>query len=726
MHESSNPTRTTSLLLASLSLAAQLALAGGAHAQGFAPNSCWGRCGGSTVNALGGPSCGCHDTCQIKGDCCPDKRIYCPVQAARVLCPVTQPNAGIGFFGTDLGWSFEHKNKLEILFGDTQSGAQCQGPTPNDDSQATLPLAKPAWLPTDMTAAVSCQSLPTFQTSNVGGKVSFTPITLVHPTRGALPLGPLSTPGTGFSDGTHAYVLFGRGEQQACSLTAPTCPTGFLCDFVYGVCADASSPQPGGSNGGRWVYIAQRPDEAKPTEYRVAADYLTNKFSNPTAQTVRTFNPATSTYDYTPGTGASVPSAVLLFGRPGPGALPGGEAPMYLLYNALPAAGGTLTWAPQYFAGLVNGVPTWSPNQINAVPVADTRTPAGLIPNEFAIVNQADVVWNATLGRWLMLYGGDLADWIYSPPTDQPRRGAIHMRMSKTPWGPWSDPLPLLWREHMSGFMACDAPAPAGIDLDNNNNGLSDAYENPGLWLLSANGVPLGPFANVCVAGDRNRPVQGVCKAAPAGASLERGNMYAPNVIDSWTTPVFSGYYDRSVVIYFNVSTWNPYEVVLASARIDLPYEIAPYGKTVLHLRDYRNRVLRAAASLDVKGQNPGDLTTGFAFSNATARNSDVRIGDSTFIIARDGRYLTRTTTNGLGYMTLTNPMPAKSIFKIVGTAPNGTSITMDGVKFGLQSDNLLYVQPWTSDVVEVHSGLGSTAYWTLNWQCDPNKGDTC
>jgi hypothetical protein len=46
------------------------------------------------------------------------------------------------------------------------------------------------------------------------------------------------------------------------------------------------------------------------------------------------------------------------------------------------------------------------------------------------------------------------------------------------------------------------------------------------------------------------------------------GGLYAPNVFDRWTELRERG---RAIDLYWNVSTWNPYQVVLLRSRLQLP-----------------------------------------------------------------------------------------------------------------------------------------------------------
>ena len=69
---------------------------------------------------------------------------------------VVEP-AGVRFYGTDLGWTFEHRGRHYMLFGDTwpHSRSLCEALPHNDDSQATLPLELPAGLPPTASSAAT-------------------------------------------------------------------------------------------------------------------------------------------------------------------------------------------------------------------------------------------------------------------------------------------------------------------------------------------------------------------------------------------------------------------------------------------------------------------------------------------------------------------------------------------------------------------------------------------
>src|SRR5205814_535205 len=104
---------------------------------------------------------------------------------------------------------------------------------------------------------------------------------------------------------------------------------------------------------------------------------LTNKYLNLTARTVRAFDPSDpSRSNYTPGTGA-----LLMWGRPGFDNQNGdGETPPYFMYHSLPfeVSGERIVFQPRYLRDVGNGVPAFSMNQADAMP---------LYPSDFDPVN---------------------------------------------------------------------------------------------------------------------------------------------------------------------------------------------------------------------------------------------------------------------------------------------------------------------------------------------------
>ena len=114
-------------------------------------------------------------------------------------------------------------------------------------------------------------------------------------------------------------------------------------------------------------------------------------------------------------------------------------------------------------------------------------------------IGELSVTWNAPLGLWLLLYNAG------SP------RG-INARVARDPWGPWSDPVVVFdpqWPG--TGYGAL-------MHVRHGPDGLSDP-----------------------------------------GREHEWGGEYGPYVIDRYTRALP----DRRAAVYFTLSTWNPYNVVL-------------------------------------------------------------------------------------------------------------------------------------------------------------------
>lgn len=113
------------------------------------------------------------------------------------------------------------------------------------------------------------------------------------------------------------------------------------------------------------------------------------------------------------------------------------------------------------------------------------------------------------LGLWLMLYNAS------SP------RG-INARVANNPWGPWSDPVLIFdpsWPSLGYGNF---------MHIADSDDGLSDP-----------------------------------------GRCHEWGGEYAPYMIDRYTRAVSSGNPNAlQAQVYFTLSTWNPYNVMLMTATI--------------------------------------------------------------------------------------------------------------------------------------------------------------
>jgi len=490
--------------------------------------SCFGRCGAPELLAIAG-ACACDLGCLERADCCTDKHELCAVSASAAICPLTGLEIDPALCGSDLGWSFSHEGALEFLLGDSYD-ASCGVPLLYDDAQGRLPLVRPSIVPDRPPGeALACGRLLELDKLTSAGRESFAPIRLFED-GSALSSWLLETPLTGFSDGSHAFMLARRGSQ----LGSP----------LYLALRDPSAAS------------ALRPERSV---YRVVQQFPTTHLQNPTATSVARFDPEQlADSDYREGAGG-----LFIWGRD---AFGGASArKLYLAHQELPIldAEGASRWAPKYFAGLADGKPRWSGAESAAQPV---------IEGDFASVNQLEVAFIAALDKWIMLYGGDLADGLDSSPSDQPRHGAIHMRMADHPWGPWSAATPALFREHAAPFLHCDAPPappagkPSGCDLDELPEDPAHSY-SPGAW-----GPSFIEFAGCRIDSPAPRSPAFTPGSGVPCSGAQRGNLYAPNLLVPWTAdhgPERG--YAHAATLYLNVSTWAPYQVILAAITVHLP-----------------------------------------------------------------------------------------------------------------------------------------------------------
>lgn len=512
------------------------------------------------------------------------------------LAPLAGPHytpaaaqTNIGFYGTDLGYAVQHNGSIRILFGDTWADPYGTIGWSTDDAQGTISLAAfPTGTAVD--AYVAAQPAPvgkpswhraappvTFRT-NLFGKTA--PMQVL---RNGMPLdmGAFRAPTGAFSNVTDAvFGIFDRNVFTECSGgSSPSCSNGLTCDtgmgtcFPFGgennlacrigtsscwcvpvqgggMCQDRTSPMYNTTDQGRIASIALRIEVANASqiidEVYYSKSWLTNKFVNSTVRTVNDFDPARANgagndYSLADGAAPSANEKVFLWGRPAfAGANSAGmSSKLYFAYVDMPhySYSAQFSWAPQYFAGMnANNTPRFSPLQTQAVPLDLSSPGSDRTKEKLDIVNQMSVSWVPVLSKWVMLYGGDLPDEVVqvflgsnAGLAVRNPRGAIHARFASQPWGPWSAPVEVL----AGGAPAVTPP-------------LADTQ-------YAANGILFHPACGAanCVASDPNR-------------ATEYGRLYGASIVDAWTTPRSGG----AVDIYWNVSTWNPYQVVLMRTRL--------------------------------------------------------------------------------------------------------------------------------------------------------------
>jgi len=330
----------------------------------------------------------------------------------------------------------------------------------------------------------------------------------------------------------------------------------------------------------------------RPQDYAVGYNFQTRKFMNVVARTVAHFDPdAPQDNDYRQGS-----DALLMWGRPYFFAGAGTESPLFLLYQPLQDfmdGDGRIAWAPRFFAGYDedSGKPRWSDNEADAMPLYGVELEAtddGLQPTkptDFDMVNHAAISWVEPLQRWVMFYGGSIPDWLRSDRATgrtpelvhpQPVPNAIHMRSASHPFGRstldapadegWTDAEPVVTRESMS-FLGCDeagAEPSFGCTVPRDPVALIDELV---AWATEAAPDDWTDLTQICLAG--NLALSYLYQLEGSSTS----HLYGTNIIDQWTEDV-TGHVqglapgERAVELYWNVSTWRPYQVVLMKTQL--------------------------------------------------------------------------------------------------------------------------------------------------------------
>ncbi len=503
-----------------------------------------------------------------------------PEIVGALVGPLATPvQPALHLYGNDLGWTFEHDGQLHMLFGDTWPTADslCHGEPRNDDTQAVLAPEPVSGVP----------ALTFLARSDAPDE--FAPM-LVERDGVSIPMAYGQVPLTGFSDGADAHTILGRGEYVRCTRRAPggrpSCkphqhlactqdvgeclPAAFeipaLCDLATGTgclpgttcqateagfCVDPDTSQNDGTRASLPFTVAHDQemavqDTARPGTWISIGRFATNKFANLTARTVRCFSGGSCGSDYTTGHGA-----LLVWGRPGFTGTATRQVQAYLMVHRLPIRRdrhGRMRWRPRFFAGVhpVTGEPLWTGRESGAAPMALDGVVGGSPHEEQPIVSQVAVSWvGAPVNRWVMIYSGDLPDYVLPDPASArpgPSPGAVRIRFAEHPWGPWTPPAPHL--------------------LPGSPTVVGDPY-GPGGVLFHPLCVDQGSAR--CAPGDPTRPPDYFIPGCPSfAASFDAGRFYGANIIDAYTRPS-----DGGADIVWNVSTWNPYGVVLARTHLD-------------------------------------------------------------------------------------------------------------------------------------------------------------
>ena len=138
----------------------------------------------------------------------------------------------------------------------------------------------------------------------------------------------------------------------------------------------------------------------------------------------------------------------------------------------------------------------------------------------------APIVKNGTMGDLSVTWCKDLGLWLMTYDSRPPASRGILFSYSRTPWGPWSEPQVIF-------------------------NPIRDGAV--GKFIHNPNANPDDGLAG---------PVIGKGQLNPGAV---RGGEYAPYVVERWTK-----YQGSQLDLYFVLSTWNPYVVVLMKSRLQV------------------------------------------------------------------------------------------------------------------------------------------------------------
>ena len=503
----------------------------------------------------------------------------------------------VKYYGTDLGWTYEHKGVLHILFGDTvvdehatEGGAlRDANGVRNDDIFATLDLAD--WPDPDR---ITPTNIPRIRLGQDPGTDRLTSIQLGYVMDG------LKTPEAGFSNGERQFGLFILSKPRGCRVDED-CGPEFSCDTGMGyvgvplaqqegltlgcvdgrpgcvsdplidesgntvpgsgLCVDLTSSVRDDSAGGRFASVAmyQRVavrDEANPGDYTGITDWLTNKFINTTMSTVTAFDPERGggwrQQDYrtplAPGLTSLNTRSVLMWGRPGFIGVGARDRPMnlYFAYTKMPTAP-EFAWSPLYYTGLDSeGKPTFSPHEREAAPVDLNAALPGIQPDEeIDMVQHMSVVWVEPLKKWIMFYGGGI-DATPRPEMFLPECGIMQIFIQ-------SDCLEVQARQGSIWMRSADDPwgpwttpqrVIAGGDPVAGN---ADQYAPGGvLYHHACQGSDCAPHSPMAVMN-------------PNGY----GWFYGANIIEPWIKETPEG-----VSVIWLASTWDPYRVIMLRTHI--------------------------------------------------------------------------------------------------------------------------------------------------------------
>lgn len=416
-----------------------------------------------------------------------------------------------GLDATDLGAPVDHAGKLILFFGDSwppPHGGGAAGEVPPDDAVAVTERRAP---PTRddgrcLELAVHHHPAPPGRgRPRAARRPRFTPATIVGPI--AVKQGFFNVPEGGVSVGGALFAFFWTDH-----------------------CSDPNRPQPVPRNplapppADRAHDCPESPDRNSIGRAVLArSDDMGRTFGHVVPMPIGFVYGAAVNAELVPELPPEQRLGVFIFAAPRYRA----SAP-YLAYAPTRSFADPATW--RFFVGRgADGRPRWVSHAAWAEGAARPASwnppgePEVLAPGPAAerSVGEFSVTWNRPLGLWLMLHGaGQGTPWLAG------RHGVV-ARVARAPWGPWSEPTVLLGVEDHLDCRLVMTPDGCGARRD--------------YW-------PGG------------RRTTGKFVA---------GGLYAPYVLNRYTTATGGEGAARGSTIYWVISTWNPYAVTLIRTTLE-------------------------------------------------------------------------------------------------------------------------------------------------------------
>ena len=394
-----------------------------------------------------------------------------------------------GITGSDLGYPVPYLDRLLFIFGDTRSNDPdvFSPDDPGYDSLAEGPLR--ADVERD-----GCVTL-NFFTEQPG---TFRAVQFAAQGQQPRKLGRFEVPAAGFANGPVLFAFFHlRDHAPGCRRIDDGCALG--------------EPQPGGQ-----TRLGRSTDGGRTFDDVALVSKAKFQFAVPVVAEAKDV----------PGLPSHFTGPVVLIWASGKEDYMFRHSYPFFAAAPLSTVGSMSSW--RYFRRLgADGKPDWREHEEEALPVPPFGDPLhdrdpNFGPGYHQCLGEFSAGWVEDWHKWMMLYacGG-------GPDYNRNNVRGIHLRISDTPWGPWSEPRVIfLPGEAYCKFMHSKNPCPAGSP----NPGDDSSQE------LDADNRPRGEQV--------------------------WGGEYAPILIPSYTK--VDG---DTTSLYWLLSTWNPYQVVLMRTR---------------------------------------------------------------------------------------------------------------------------------------------------------------